>query len=167
MSIKARLISFLKGFGFAFRGILSCIKSERNMRVHLCEAFYVIIFMRFYDLTAAEKAVVFLTIGAVIGFEIVNTSIETCVDLISPQYNALAQKAKDAAAGAVLCIDFFAAVIGLIFLWDTAVFKLILKYFQTHVLSLIGFLVSIVLWLIYIFSADATKKVTENKKKEN
>lgn len=161
MSIKTRLLGFLKGFYYAFRGIVSCVKSERNIRVHLCAAFYVLGFMHFYELSSAEKAVTYLTIGVVIAFEIVNTAVEACVDLISPKYHPLAKKAKDAAAGAVLCVCIFAAVIGVCIYWDTAVFHKIYCYFYDHVFVFIGFLISIVLWLVFIFSADAVKEVKE------
>ncbi|MGN0622952.1 MAG: diacylglycerol kinase family protein [Oscillospiraceae bacterium] len=161
MSIKTRLLAFLKGFYYAFRGIFSCVKSERNMRVHLCAAFYVLSFMHFYELSSTEKAVTYLTIGVVIAFEIVNTAVEACVDLISPKYHPLAKKAKDASAGAVLGVCFFAAVIGVCIYGDTAVFHKIYCYFYDHVFVFIGFLISVVLWLVFIFSADAVKEVKE------
>ncbi len=169
MSIKNRFIRFLKGFKYAFRGLIACVKSERNMRIHLSVAFYVICFMNFYDLAKYEKAIIFLTIGAVIGFEAINTSIETCVDLVSPRYHPLAKKAKDTASGAVLCIAFFAAIIGFIFFFDIEVFKNIYAYFTKHVMIFIGFLISIVAWIMFIFSANATKEVKfkDDKYKKN
>ena len=46
-----------------------------------------------------------------------NTAIEYIVDLVSPQYNDLAGKAKDVAAAAVLLTAFGAIIVGfLIFL---------------------------------------------------
>jgi diacylglycerol kinase len=56
----------------------------------------------------------FLCFGLVFGAETVNTSIEKLVDLVSPQKNELAGKAKDMAAGAVLICALFAAATGLI-----------------------------------------------------
>ena len=49
----------------------------------------------------------------VISLEMINTSIEAIVDLCSPQFHPLAKIAKDVAAGAVLVVAFFSAVIGL------------------------------------------------------
>lgn len=161
MNIKTRFLAFIKGFGYAARGIASCVRSERNMRIHLCAAFYVLGFMNFYDLSAAEKAITYLTIGIVIAAELINTAIEACVDLVSPQYHVLAKKAKDAAAGAVLCVCIFAAVIGVSIYWDTAVFRIIYGYFHDNVLIFIGFLISAVLWLIFIFSTGTVKEIIE------
>jgi diacylglycerol kinase len=45
--------------------------------------------------------------------EMINTAIETVVDLVSPSNHELASKAKDVAAGAVLLSAFFSAIAGL------------------------------------------------------
>ena len=50
----------------------------------------------------------------VLSLEIVNTAIEACIDLVSPERQPLAKLAKDAAAGAVLISAIFAAIIGLL-----------------------------------------------------
>jgi len=55
-----------------------------------------------------------LCFGLVIGMELINTSIEKLVDLVSPEYHPLAEKVKDIAAGAVLFDSIIAAIIGLI-----------------------------------------------------
>ena len=38
-----------RSFVNAGRGIFACIKNERNMRIHLCMAFYVLTLMPFYN----------------------------------------------------------------------------------------------------------------------
>jgi diacylglycerol kinase len=52
--------------------------------------------------------------GLVISLEMINSAIENLVDLVSPEYNKLAGKAKDIAAGAVLVAAICAAIVGLI-----------------------------------------------------
>ena len=49
---------------------------------------------------------IFLGCGVVLCAELVNTSIETIVDLVSPEFHPLAGRAKDIAAAAVwvLCV---------------------------------------------------------------
>jgi len=46
--------------------------------------------------------------------EMINTAIEKYIDLLTPEYHAVAGKVKDIAAGAVLISAFFAAIVGLI-----------------------------------------------------
>ncbi|WP_459812609.1 diacylglycerol kinase family protein [Hominimerdicola sp. 21CYCFAH17_S] len=166
MNIKGNLKRFLKGFTYAFSGIIYCIKTERNMRFHLCAAFYVILFMGFYEFTRCEKMVIFLTISAVISLELVNSAIERCIDLISLKYDPLAKKAKDAAAGAVLCSAVFSVIIGVVLFWDPKVFSEIFKYFAGNSAALTGIIISAVLWFIFIFSVQAEKKFIDNNDKD-
>ena len=51
--------------------------------------------------------------GVVISAEIMNTAVETTVDLAMPKLHPKAKLAKDLAAGAVLVLAIIAVVIGL------------------------------------------------------
>jgi diacylglycerol kinase len=59
-----------------------------------------------------EWVICILLIGAVIGAELMNTAIETTVDMYTREKNELAKKAKDVSAGAVLIIAISSAIIG-------------------------------------------------------
>ena len=61
-----------------------------------------------------EAAILSLTIGLVIGFELINTSIEATVDLVTEDYHPLAKVAKDTSAAAVFVFAIAAIVVGLI-----------------------------------------------------
>ena len=50
----------------------------------------------------------------VIALELVNTAIESVVDLVTTERKPLAKTAKDTAAGAVLVAAIMAAIVGLI-----------------------------------------------------
>ena len=50
----------------------------------------------------------------VIDLELVNTAIESVVDLVTTERKPLAKTAKDTAAGAVLVAAIMAAIVGLI-----------------------------------------------------
>jgi diacylglycerol kinase len=64
--------------------------------------------------TAAEWAVLVVTIAGVWVTEALNTAIEFVVDLVSPDYNQLAGWAKDVAAGAVLVASLSAMIVAAI-----------------------------------------------------
>ena len=49
----------------------------------------------------------------VTGAELMNTAVETVVDLVSPEFHPLAGKAKDIAAAAVWIIALCSVVVGL------------------------------------------------------
>lgn len=157
MNIINKIRRFLKSFKYAFKGVTSSILYERNMRIHMCAAFYVLIFMQFYDLSASEKAIIFLTIGSVISLEIINTAIEAVVDLCSPDYHPLAKKAKDLSAGAVLISAVISVLVAFEFFWDISAFQRIYTYFIDHIILLIGLVISLIIWILFIFTLDLEK----------
>ncbi len=91
-----------KSFKFAFEGVYYCISNERNFRIHMTVAAIIYLLAPYYKFTPAEMIMLTLVIAVVILAEMVNTSIETIVDMITDEFHLLAKKAKDVAAGAVL-----------------------------------------------------------------
>lgn len=152
-----------RSFVYAGRGIFTCIKNERNMRIHLCAAFYVLLLMPFYGFTRGEKALVFLCIGLVTALEAVNTAVESAVDLISPKKHPLAGLAKDAAAGAVLFAAIGAAAVGVTLYFDTAVLKSIFDWFASRPLLAVLFVLSMIGWGAAVFVPCVIK---DRKKRE-
>ena len=136
--MKSELKAFFKAFTYAFSGIIHGIMTQRNIRFHLCAAVTVLAFMGFYDLTAAEKCVIFLCIGGVISAELINTAVENAVDLFSHEKSPAAKAAKDCAAGAVLVMSVCAAVCGIKIFWDRAVFAEIGECFASRPIVVMG-----------------------------
>ena len=108
MSLKKRIDSF----GFAFKGITTLFKTQANARVHGVAIFVVSIAGFFFKINATEWCFVIASFATVLAAEALNTAIEFVVDLVSPQYNPLAGKAKDVAAAAVLFTAIGAFLIG-------------------------------------------------------
>lgn len=102
----------LHSFAHAFDGVLSALKTERNLVIHFAIAALVTALAFVLRCSAAEWYVLIMLFGLVIAAELVNTAIETVINLVSPQYHPLAKLAKDTAAGAVLVMAVAAAVIG-------------------------------------------------------
>ncbi|QCR32923.1 diacylglycerol kinase family protein [Lysinibacillus sp. SGAir0095] len=103
----------LKSFGYAFYGIWTAMR-EQNMRIHIISAIIVIIASILTGLTINEWLIIILVITLVIGAEMINTAIESVVNLASPEIHPLAKQAKDVAAGAVLVIALASVIIGLL-----------------------------------------------------
>jgi len=104
----------IKSFVYAGRGILSVFKSEPNMKIHFIVTILVLICGFVFKISLTEWLLCLLCIGLVLGVEMINTSIENVVNLVSPDQHPLAGKAKDAAAGAVLICAIFSSTIGLL-----------------------------------------------------
>ena len=65
-----------------------------------------------FQLSVTEWCICLTLFGLVMALELVNTSIEAVVDLVTEERKPLAKIAKDTAAGAVLIAAIMAAIIG-------------------------------------------------------
>lgn len=149
-----QLKKLFKSFGYAFEGIFTVIKNERNMRIHLTCLCYMLGFLCFsdwFELTKTDWAILLLACGAVISGEIINTAIENAVDLASREHTEYGKIAKDAAAGAVLVSAIIAVAVGIIILFQPSAFKAMFKYFVANPLVFALFLLSIVPATLFIF----------------
>ena len=103
-----------KSFGYAFQGIFNTIRTERNIKIHCAAAILVTIFGIWLQISKTEWMICSILFGLILALELVNTAVEATVDLFTEERKPLAKKAKDAAAGAVLIVAIFAAVIGIL-----------------------------------------------------
>ncbi|HEY9906162.1 MAG TPA: diacylglycerol kinase family protein [Thermosynechococcaceae cyanobacterium] len=104
--------SLLVSFRYAWAGISYAFQTQRNFRVHVFLGILAIGMGFWLRLAAVEIAVLGLTIGAVLALELLNTAIESVVDLTVKQtYHDLAKIAKDCAAAAVLIASLVAIVV--------------------------------------------------------
>lgn len=129
MKFKTRryIVRRKHAFQFAFYGIKELIR-ESHFKIHLIATGIVIIFGILFRINSLEWAVVWLSIGAVLTAEAINSAIETVCDLIMPSRHPLVKKIKDISAGAVLLAAGSAVAAGLfiflpkLYLWASALF---------------------------------------------
>ncbi len=86
------------------------------MRNHFLSALAVLLASLFLRVTLVEFALLSLSILFVLFAELLNTAVESIVDLVAPDYHPLAKIAKDTAAGAVMVAAMGAVIIGYIIL---------------------------------------------------
>jgi len=110
--------SVINSFKFAFSGIRFALKTQKNLRIHIFVALIVFILAILLNVTNVELSLIILTTTMVIVVEVINTSIETIVDLVSPDYQPLAKQAKDLGAASVLITAIGAIVVGIVILGD-------------------------------------------------
>jgi undecaprenol kinase len=111
---KRPIFPIMSSFKFAFTGILTTLRMERNMRIHLISSAIVLIFSIYFSITKIEWALILFAIGGMLALELINSAIERVVDLVTEDYHPLAKQAKDMAAGAVLIYASLSVVIGTI-----------------------------------------------------
>lgn len=107
---RARTI--IESFNYAISGIIYALRTQRNMKIHFITAIFVIIASSFFDFTTVELLAIFFAIALVIISEMVNTAIETTVDLVTSKYHPLAKIAKNVAAAAVLIAAVNSLIVG-------------------------------------------------------
>lgn len=105
-------------FRYAAAGIWYSIRTQRNMMVHVAVALVAIIAAVLFQLPLISWAILLLVCAVVIGLELINTAIETVVDLITEEYHPLAKIVKDTAAGAVLIAAVLAVIIGCLIFYE-------------------------------------------------
>ena len=115
-SLEESPIPLFKAFKCAFNGVKHAVFTQRNFKIHIVVALLAIIMSFVFKLETAEFAFVVICIFLVFAFELINTAIESIVDLASPEWSLLAKHAKDCAAGAVLLVSVMSVIVaGLIF----------------------------------------------------
>lgn len=120
--------NILYSFKYAFTGIISSIKKERNMKIHISIMILVILLGIILKIQKIEWIICIILFGLVISLEMINTSIEIVVDMVMPNKNENAKNAKDISAGAVLIVAITSLTIGLI-IFIPKIYNILLKLF--------------------------------------
>ena len=90
-------------FKYAWAGVRYAFVTQRNFRIHAFIGISAITLGFLLHVTAVEMSIVTLTCALVMVLELLNTALESVVDLtVGQSYHELAKIAKDCAAGAVL-----------------------------------------------------------------
>jgi diacylglycerol kinase len=108
--------TLIESFQHAFAGLGYALRTQRNARIHVSIAIVVVVLGVALHLEPIDWAILALTIGFVFVSELLNTVVETVIDLVTEEYHPLAKQAKDVAAGAVLASSITAVVVGLLIL---------------------------------------------------
>jgi diacylglycerol kinase len=117
----------LKSFRFAIEGLKYAVVTQRNMRIHFITALVVLLLSLCLSLSKLEILLLFVSITLVLFAELINTSIEAVVDMVTEEFHPLAKVAKDVAAGAV----FLTA--GLAFIVGTSIFFPYLRFIHKNI----------------------------------
>jgi len=117
-SLKNRIESYktssnlLKSFKYAFSGISYVLKTSRNFKIQLSFAVISLMIGFLLQISQSNYVILIATIMSVLILEILNTSIESIVDLVvKKEFSSLAKISKDTSAGAVLLASINSVII--------------------------------------------------------
>ena len=104
--------NLLKSFKYAFSGISYVVKTSRNFKIQLIFAVTSLIIGCLLQISRSNYVILIATIMSVLILEILNTSIESIVDLVvKKEFSSLAKISKDTSAGAVLLASINSVII--------------------------------------------------------
>ena len=109
---------FIDAWKNATNGIIYATTTQGNIKKQLIIAIIVVIASLFFNLSKAEFLCFMFTIVLIIFAEMVNTAIETVVDLYVDVYHPKAKIAKDVAAGGVVITAINAVIVAYFLFFD-------------------------------------------------
>ena len=105
-------------FLYAAKGLKYAFSTQRNFRIHVVFTLVALALGVLLELNKSDLAIMTLTATSVLLVELVNTAIESVVDLaIGKRFHPLAQIAKDCSAGAVLVASISSLLIAILLLF--------------------------------------------------
>ncbi len=103
--------NLIDSFNNAIEGFIYLLGNERNIRIHFLIGFIVLISAILLGLDLTDFLFLLITIFTVLFTEIVNTAVESILDLLHGESSAKVKIIKDVAASGVFISSLFAAVI--------------------------------------------------------
>ncbi|MEB3197279.1 MAG: diacylglycerol kinase family protein [Candidatus Sericytochromatia bacterium] len=114
--MRFKAATLLASFTFAASGIYFCLRTQRNMRIHVVAGVLAMAMGAWLRLPAFHMALIAVVSSLVVTMEMINTAIENAVDLYTHRRHPLAKIAKDVAAAAVLVSAINAVLVGVLLL---------------------------------------------------
>lgn len=108
------MMSRLRSFGYAFKGIAALVRTQPNARIHLAATLVVTALGLFLRISPGEWLAAALATGMVWTAEGFNTALEQLCDFASPLRDPRIGRIKDVCAAAVLLSAVAALAVGLI-----------------------------------------------------
>ena len=104
----------LMSFKYAFNGINYVFQTSRNFKIQIIFALISLIIGFLLKISTFNYLLLIATIMSVLILEILNTSIESIIDLVvKKEFNNLARISKDTSAGAVLLASINSVIVAL------------------------------------------------------
>jgi diacylglycerol kinase (ATP) len=114
---KTGIARIWSAFLFSLNGLRFAISNETAFRQETCIAVVLLVALGFLPLSLIWKGLLFFATTSVLIVELLNSAIESVVDIASPEYHDLAKRAKDLGSAAVLV-----SIVIAIILWGVAIF---------------------------------------------
>ncbi|WP_086247567.1 diacylglycerol kinase [Campylobacter vicugnae] len=105
---------------YALSGLKAMVKNEHSFRIELFIIIPLFIAIWFLPLSGIEQTILGMSLLFILAMECVNSAIEACIDLVSPNFHPLAKVAKDCGSAAV-----FIAISSAVLCWGVIIFRMV------------------------------------------
>jgi diacylglycerol kinase (ATP) len=117
---KTGLARIWGAFLYSLNGLRYAIRNESAFREEMLFYVVLLVILYFLPLSILFKGMLFFANTLVLVVELLNSAVESVVNIASPDYNDLARRAKDLGSAAV-----FVSIVLAIALWGFAVYSII------------------------------------------
>ena len=117
LTTKTGIARIWVAFVYSLNGLRFAISNEAAFRQEVGIIVVLLVALLFLPLSLFWKGLLFFATTFVLVVELLNSAIESVVDMASPEYHELAKRAKDLGSAAVLVSIVFAMA-----LWGGAIF---------------------------------------------
>ncbi len=163
--------NFIDSFKNAIEGLIYGVTTQSNIKKQLVIAVVVMILSLFYNFTTTEFLCLTFSVVFVIFAEMINTAIETVVDLYTDLYHPKAKIAKDVGAGSVLLMSINSVIVAyFLFLRETDLSKFGESIFNNMVnspvhLAFVGIMITVIVAItLTAYLRTKSKEKTEKEK---
>lgn len=105
-----RIISSINN---SWNGLKAAYKNEQSVYIHLVCTVILVLLSFLLNISTTEWLIIIAIIGLTLVVELINTSIESTVDLVTKEFHPLAKVAKDTASAAEFVLTLTSAIIAL------------------------------------------------------
>jgi len=119
---KSGIIRIIRAFFYSIEGFKSAFVSEAAFRQELLLFIILLPAAIFLPVTVIEKLILIACLFVVLIVELLNSAVESTIDLITQEFHPLAKKAKDIASAAVLL-----SLIMTLVIWGVVIYRLLFR----------------------------------------
>ena len=98
---------------YSIDGLVYAYKNEKSLILHGMVSLVAIALGVMLKLNRYEWCIIVIVLGIILAFELVNTAMEACVDMVTTKYNELAKIAKDCCSAASFVTSCIGGIISL------------------------------------------------------
>lgn len=100
--MKRKQFNLFNNFMHSINGLVEVFQNEKPMQVEVYTFILMSLLLIFLEMPIFYKLILFTSLFLPMLAEVLNSAVERCVDLVTPEYHRLAKHAKDAGSAAVL-----------------------------------------------------------------